>query len=173
MMKITLFALIISAGILTSCNVNAKYRKQGNHWFEDGTLPNGKEDAKLFVNEGLKKYEDLFMLHDAAAMAEKYTEDCVYMHQDIGIIEGREAVREAYQEMFDSGKYSVEILKDDYLELLVLETGGYHGYMQVKADVRYFDKDNNSMGVSRILVTLKPVEDGFQTYQKTEFTFTE
>ncbi|XP_072041970.1 uncharacterized protein [Amphiura filiformis] len=166
MMKITLFALIISAGILTSCNVNAKYRKQGNHWFEDCKVPNDKEDEKLYINDGLKEYEELFKDHDAAAMAEKYTQDCVYMHQDIGIIEGREAVREAYQEMFDSGKYSLKILKDDYLELLVLKTGD----MQVKADVRYFDKDNNSMGVSRLLVTLKPVEDGYQTYQKTEFT---
>ncbi|XP_072016407.1 uncharacterized protein [Amphiura filiformis] len=163
MMKITLFAVIISAGILTSCNVNAKYRKQGNHWFEDGTLPNDKEGKKLYVDEGRSEYEELFKLHDAAAMAEKYTEDCVYMHQDLGILRGREAVRDAYADIFDSGKHSVEVETQD-VELL--ETG----YMQAIAVMHYFDEDHNSMGASRIFAILKPVEDGFETHRKAEIT---
>ncbi|XP_072015266.1 uncharacterized protein [Amphiura filiformis] len=161
-MKITLFALIISAGILTSCNVNAKYRKQGNHWFEDGTVPNDKEDKKLYVDEGKKEYEELFKDHDAAAIAEKYTDDCVYMHQDKGILRGRDAVREAYKEMFVSGIDSVKI--QVYLELLD------NGNMQGTAVAEYLDKDNNSMGVSRIFAIMKHVEGGYKTHLKAEFT---
>ncbi|XP_072020801.1 uncharacterized protein [Amphiura filiformis] len=168
MMKITLVALVISAGILTSCNVNAKYRKQGNHWFEDGTVPNSKEDNERLADQGTAEFEELFMDHDAAAIAEKYTEDCVFMHQDLGILQGREAVREAYQSMFDSGKYSV-VVEADGDSGAMLE----NRYMQVISALHYFDKDNNSMGVSRMFFILKPVEGGYETHRTAEFTVTE
>ncbi|XP_072016408.1 uncharacterized protein [Amphiura filiformis] len=163
MMKITLFALIISAGILTSCNVNAKYRKQGNHWFEDETLPKGKDDKKPNGDEGLREFEELFNLHDAAAIAKKYTGDCVFMHQDLGILRGREAVRDAYNDMFASGKDSVKNIKGDF-ELLE------NDYIQVIVVAQYFDKDNNSMGVSRQLIILKLVEGGYEAHRIADIT---
>ncbi|XP_072016404.1 uncharacterized protein [Amphiura filiformis] len=164
MMKITLFALIISAGILTSCNVNAKYRKQGNHWFESGKVPNDKDDTKLYVEEGKQEYEELFDFHNASMIAEKYIEDCVYMHQDLGVLRGREAIRDAYDRVFDSGKHSVELETQD-VELL--KTGA----VQAIAVGHYFDEDHNSMGASRILVILKhDGDDGYKTQYKAEFT---
>ncbi|XP_072015173.1 uncharacterized protein [Amphiura filiformis] len=165
MMKITLFALIILPAILKSCNVNAKYTAQGNHWWKDGTLPNGKEDIKLFTDIVKSEFENLFKLHDAALMAEKYTNDCVYIREDIGILRGRE-VREAYQEVFDSGIDSVELEILEETDVGMLGTG----YMQFINVMHFFDKDHNSMGVSKILTILKHVDGGYETYLKAEIT---
>ncbi|XP_072042261.1 uncharacterized protein [Amphiura filiformis] len=166
MMKITLFALIISAVLLKSCNVNANYTTQGNHWWKDGTTPDSKQDIKLFTDTVKSEYEELFKLHDAAAMARKYTDDCVYIIKTQGILRGREAVREAYQKVFDSGKDSVEL---EFLEETDVGMLG-NSYMKIICVMHFFDEDHNSMGVSKILVILKHLENGYETYLKAEVT---
>ncbi|XP_072015140.1 uncharacterized protein [Amphiura filiformis] len=163
MNSITLFAVIISAAvILNTCNnyVNGEYTEKGNHWMNDGTVPNDKAKLKKFTSTMKGEFQRLWELQDAAGIAEKHTDECVYINKDKGILRGKVAVQKAYQDLFDSGKASVE---PEFLAESDIGTLG-DGYMYLIAAEHYFDKDNNRVGESKVLVILKHVEDGYKTY---------
>ncbi|XP_072024683.1 uncharacterized protein [Amphiura filiformis] len=166
-MKITLFAVIMLAMVFVkSWHSNAEYTVQGNHWEKDETVPYTREGLKTFTKALKNEFEELYKLQDATAMAAKSTPDSVYIHQDIGILRGREEIRIGYQKLFDSGKASVDV---EILEETDTGTLG-RGYMHVFVREHYFDKDNNKIGVSKVFLVLKHVEGGYQVYLKSEMT---
>ncbi|XP_072015153.1 uncharacterized protein [Amphiura filiformis] len=167
MMKIILLVLVISAVLFVkSCNGEEGYTVNGNHWLNDGIVPKNKDKLKLFTDTLENEFEQLFKLQDAAAMAEKYTHDCVYIREDIGIMRGKVAVQNGYQKMYDSGIARVKL---ELLEETDIGNMGT-GYMHIIFKEHFFDKDNNEVGETKVLGVLKLVGDGFQTYLKAEIT---
>ncbi|XP_072024682.1 uncharacterized protein [Amphiura filiformis] len=167
MMKITLFAVImLAAFFVKSWHSNAEYTVQGNHYMNNGIVPNNTDERKAFIATMQSEVSQLFKLQDPAALAAKYSDDCVYIHEDLGILRGRVAVQNAFQKLFASGKAKIEIEPFEETDIGPLGTD----YMHVIFKELFFDKDNNKVGESKVFAVLKLVEDGFQTHLKAEIT---
>ena len=62
----------------------------GNHWF-----PNDSSyvDNPVEFEIGMREFYSLWANQDAEGIAIKHTEDSIYIHQELGILRGREGKR--------------------------------------------------------------------------------
>ncbi|XP_072024802.1 uncharacterized protein [Amphiura filiformis] len=120
-------------------------------------------DSTIWMQALTLRYYQLYGRQDAAAMAEKFTEDCFFLDKGRPLQRGREVVQNAYEKLFEQGVTSssfgffdgVPIGSTDYLSVVVQE-----GLRD--------DKDRPIKSV--VLLLLKRVDEGvcYQIHLKME-----
>ncbi len=86
-------------------------------WGADSGSQSDAESAT--IRQRVEAYVDAYNRHDSAALADCWGVDAVYINRDTGRpVEGREAIREMFAEMFDTGEASKLSVTIDSIRLV-------------------------------------------------------
>ncbi|XP_072032938.1 uncharacterized protein [Amphiura filiformis] len=112
----------------------------------------------------VNEWEELARKQDAKDMAAKYSEQCIFLSQEKGLLSGRDAVEQAYSEWFAAGQADVDVTILD---------GGTMGtdYEWLLEEFKFYNNNQEIIYSTRALVVFKRVNGGMQTYLKAEMRY--